>query len=364
MMLIVGFKNTVLLSLLGAALLLLHGCASLVDQVPARPLSLSPAEEEKLGAAIEPRLVQMLGGPYYDQAMGTDLQRLCFKKFQTSDSCKISVADSSAAAIYPVSSGRFVLTRGLLAETNSLAELLSYLEKAVDLTGHVYEDSATHATNESIKELLSNRGVAYAPDSADIRLARFFKERACEGDCLTPGQAARPGLPENTQLPASVVRLVAMRSGYELLRKASDIESQGDQGQAIATYLQAATETPDEPAILRALGMAYLRAGQLQSARLHLQEAVKLQPNYYRSRMGLGYFYLQSGKLSRASEMLAESVELLPVTENLFLLAEAREKSGDNKGARMLYKVIVESVPDSTLGKSSARRLAQQTGGQ
>ena len=110
--------------------------------------------------------------------------------------------------------------------------------------------------------------------------------------------------------------------------------------------------------------MAYLRAGQLQSARLHLQEAVKLQPNYYRSRMGLGYFYLQSGKLSRASEMLAESVELLPVTENLFLLAEAREKSGDNKGARMLYKVIVESDPDSKLGQSSARRLAQQTGGQ
>ena len=122
--------------------------------------------------------------------------------------------------------------------------------------------------------------------------------------------------------------------------------------------------TPDEPRILRALGMAYLRAGQLQSARLHLQKAVKLQPDYYRSRMGLGYLYLQTGKLHLANQSLAESVGLLPVTENLFLLAEAREQSGDLKAALSLYKVIVDSDPDSKLGRSSASRLEQSAGGQ
>jgi len=110
--------------------------------------------------------------------------------------------------------------------------------------------------------------------------------------------------------------------------------------------------------------MAYLRAGQLQSARLPLQKAVKLQPDYYRSRMGLGYLYLGKGQLRQASQELAESVALLPVTENLFLLAEVREKSGDLKEALALYTMIVKADPDSKIGRSSASRLAQATGGQ
>jgi predicted TPR repeat methyltransferase len=79
--------------------------------------------------------------------------------------------------------------------------------------------------------------------------------------------------------------------------------------------------------------------------------------------MGLGYLALEKGSLRQASRELAESVKLLPVIENLFLLAESREKSGDIKDALALYRIIVKADPGSKLGRSSARRLAQAGGG-
>ncbi len=363
-MLNVEYKKIVHLVLLGAALLLMNGCAELVGQVPAQPLPLTRAEEARLGAATVPRLMQMLGGHYYDQSVAKDLTRLCLQEFQAADSCEVKVADLNASALYPLPSGQIVVTRGLLAETTTSAELISILGKGVALSQKAYVDHATREMNQLIEELFSAPVAQYDPASADIRLARLFKAMACEDACLEFSAVSGEANAGVVTLPDSVARVAALQPGYELLEQARKFEELGDQGQAIATYLQAATETADEPRILRALGMAYLRAGQLQSARLHLQKAVQLQPNYYRSLMGLGYLYLQMGELDQASQSLAESVALLPVSENLYLLAEAREKLGDKKGALMLYELIVESDPDSKLGRSSVSRLAQLTGGQ
>jgi Flp pilus assembly protein TadD len=363
-MTIVGFKNILCLVGLGACLLLVAGCASFVPQGPAEPLTLTSVEKGRLGEAIEARLVQMLGGPYHDLSLTTALKRACLDQSQGKGRCKLTVADLSSPALYPLPGGHLILTRGLLEEITSGDELSFLLEKGVALAANVYEDRATREMNEAMTAQLAGQDSQYDPDAADVRLGRLFKDAACEGECLALSRAASTGKSGNTRLPDSVKRLATLLPGYELLSKARDFEKQDNQAQSIATYLQAATATPDEPRILRALGMAYLRAGQLQSARLHLQKAVKLQPDYYRSRMGLGYLYLKKGHLRLASQELAESVSLLPVTENLFLLAEVREKSGDLKEAMALYTIIVEADPDSKLGRSSASRLAQATGGQ
>ena len=364
MMTIVDFKNILCLVGLGVSLLLIGGCAGLVPQLPAEPLTLTSAEKSRLGEAIEARLVQMLGGPYYAPTLTTALKRACLDHSQGKDHCKITIADLSSPALYPLPGGHLILTRGLLTEIASGDELTSLLKKGLALAAKVYEDYATRQMNEAMTAQLAGQNSKYDPDAADIRLARLFKEAACDAGCLEINRATRAGKSEATTLPDSLRRLATLRPGYELLSKARDFETQGDEARSIATYLQAATATPDEPRILRALGMAYLRAGQLQSARLHLQKAVKLQPGYYRSRMGLGYLYLKQGHLRQASQVLAESVSLLPVTENLFLLAEVREKSGDIKDAMELYTIIVEADPDSKLGRSSASRLAQSMGGQ
>lgn len=361
---IVGFKNILCLVGLGASLLLIGGCAGFAPQVPAEPLPLTSAEKGRLGEAIEARLLQMLGGPYHDSSLATVLSRACLDQSRGVDRCKITVADLSAPALYPLPGGHLILTRGLLAEIASGDELTSLFEKGVALAATVYENRATREMNEAMSAQLAGQELQYDPDAADIRLARLFKEAACEQSCLPLSRATRAGRSDAKKLPDSVKRLATLQPGYELLGKARQFERQGEEARSIATYLQAATATPDEPRILRALGMAYLRAGQLQSARLHLQNAVKLQPGYYRSRMGLGYLYLKKGLFRQASQELAESVALLPVTENLFLLAEAREDIGDLKEALELYTIIVKADPDSKLGHSSASRLAQAAGGQ
>jgi Flp pilus assembly protein TadD len=164
------------------------------------------------------------------------------------------------------------------------------------------------------------------------------------------------------EVPGPIRILKELQPAYALLEEARQLEKAGNPSQAIILYLKAATMAPDEPHILGSLGMAYLRAGELQTARLNLQKAVRLQPDYYRTRMGLGYLYLQQGKVRKANDELAESVRLLPVTENLFLLAEAREKGGDAEGGMSLYKLIVAKDPHSKLGRTAASRLARAKG--
>ena len=338
----------------------LAACSGLSQYVAAEPPKLTHAEQDRVGAAVEGRLLQMLGGPYHDKALVKDLGRYA----KSPQPLKISVADRSLPALYPLPGNRAIVSRGLLTEVRSRAELESLLAYAARLSSNVYAERVTRGMVEATKAVLSGTSLPYDPDSAAIRLARLFEQQPCEQLCLKPlrPMAGAPGSPGATALPESVKRLSTLLPGYELLAAAQEFESLDDEAKAIATYLQAAATTPDEPRILGSLGLAYLRVGQVQPARLHLEKAAKLQPDYYRTQMGLGYLYLQMGRYDQANQALANSVRLLPVTENLFLLAEAREKSGDLEGAKSLYRLVVESDGSSKLGRTAASRLASSAG--
>jgi Tfp pilus assembly protein PilF len=125
---------------------------------------------------------------------------------------------------------------------------------------------------------------------------------------------------------------------------------------AIATYLNAAALAPDQPLILAGLGMAYLKADDLKSARQHLARAVHLDPDYYQSRMGLGYIYLEEGRTDLAVTHLKQSLELLPTGQGAFLLAEGYEKQGHKQQAKELYQAVAEADPGGQLGQSAAAR--------
>jgi Flp pilus assembly protein TadD len=186
-------------------------------------------------------------------------------------------------------------------------------------------------------------------------MAQVFADHPCRDECLAT--AATPGKDSKQILPESLDELRSLLPGYELLGKALGQERSGASRAAIKTYLHAASVAPDQAGILSRLGMAYLRAGDLQSARLHLERADKLQPEYYRTKMGLGYLYLQMGKVRQAKTYLAGSVELLPVAENLFLYAESLAKSDDISAARVRYELVVEHDRFSKLGRKAAKRL-------
>lgn len=348
------------------ALAWLAGCAALQPEPAVAPPRLSAGEAARVGIAVESKLLQRLGGPYHDRQLGADLNRLAKGHTRAGRPLLIAVADRSAPALYPLPGSRVVMTRGLLAEVGSRTELESLLAGAAQLAGQVYQAPTSRRMAEATARLLAATDSSYDPAAAAIVLARLFEQAACEGACLTSLRkvAGLSGAAAADRLPASLERLAALQPGYELLAGAHRLERGDDPSPAIAGYLQAASLSPDEPAILAALGLAYLRAGQAQPARLHLQKAVELQPGYYRTLMGLGYLSLQQGKLGEANQRLADSVALLAVPENLFLLAEAREKSGASEEARALYRLVAGADDAGKLGRTAAERLQQAGGGQ
>lgn len=155
----------------------------------------------------------------------------------------------------------------------------------------------------------------------------------------------------------ATARLRQSRRGYELYDEARKLEEAGNLSQAVTVYLQAAAAAPDESLILAGLGMAYLKAEDAGSARLHLARAVQLDGHYYLSRMGLGYALLKKGDNPGAVGELEASMKLLPTLQGGYLLAEGYEKTGQPQKALELYRAVAQADPDGKLGRSAAERV-------
>jgi tetratricopeptide (TPR) repeat protein len=103
--------------------------------------------------------------------------------------------------------------------------------------------------------------------------------------------------------------------------------------------------------------MAYVKAGDLQSGRRYLAEAVQFDGRYFRSRLGLGYVLLEQGRATEANRELEESMKLLPTLQGGFLLAQSYEKSGEQARAVELYQAVAEADPSGRLGQAAGERL-------
>ncbi len=159
------------------------------------------------------------------------------------------------------------------------------------------------------------------------------------------------------QFNSAIAALRKNREGYEFFDKGRALEEQGRLAEAIATYLQAATAAPDQSLILTGLGMAYLKANDLNSGRQHLARAVQLDGGYFRSRLGLGYVLLEQNRAAEASRELEASMDLLPTLQGGYLLAQSYEKSGQKAKAVELYRGVAEADPQGRIGKAAAERL-------
>jgi predicted Zn-dependent protease len=341
-------------------LLLLSACSGLVARptatAPDTQIVLSAGQASKVGAAVEARLLQGLGGPYADRALVEQLRR-----FEAAGKARISVADSSRVALYPLPGGRLVLTRGLLANLerrSQLRLLLAYaISKPSSLTLRGAQARAARQLLAATDGPASAASVAerYDPNGAAIRLARLYERQGCDELCVEGQLRGSAGTGE--PLPEAVTRLRQLREAYRLLARATTAERQGAVKQALSLAAQTVALAPDEAQPQSVLGQLALRSGLEQQARAALAAAIKLQPDYYRTRMGFGYLDLKEGRIRRAQKNLAESVRLLPLTENLFLLAEAYEKGSDATTAAALYRRVADSDRNSKLGRLAAKRL-------
>jgi predicted Zn-dependent protease len=168
-----------------------------------------------------------------------------------------------------------------------------------------------------------------------------------------PAKNARIG---NEAFQEAVAGLQETRAGYGLYDQARQQQKNGELGKAIATFLDAATQAPDQALILTGLGMAYLKAEDFNSARIHLAKAVRLDGNYYYSRLGLGYVYLQLKEYPQAQRELEQSLKLMPSLQGAFFLAEAYDRNGHTQRARELYQEVAKADPQGKLGQTAADR--------
>lgn len=412
-----GYPSSLLLGLL---IVLLAGCAPIFDQRLTEPPKLSLNEERALGSRVFRVAVQELGGVYSDPDLQDYVTRLGRRIAHQSERPKLNwiftIADRSLAGLYALPGGRVAITRGLVAELENGDELAALLAHAV---AHAVDaplaGRPTVSMVQSVAELKGVRKLPLKPERADQRLAEQLLSRQYpESEELTADRRARKYLQKanlsvsglsvlkrwcdrtaglstwlksekglTSQHSCSPARLLALPQeslhggredssfqtvsarlketslGYDLFAQATRLEANGNRREALTTYLQAAAQAPDEPAILTGLGLAYLRADDLQSARTHLDRAVRLQPEYHRSLMGLGYALLFLDQPGKAMSNLQKSAELYPTTENLYLLAESYRRSNQPDKARKHYQIVVDHDRYGQFGRSASAALKE-----
>lgn len=301
------------------------------------PYPQAPPSQEVMTVSEEVSLqsfVQRRGGEFFDAELAAEIRLLGRSLSQRSRRpdllYEFTVLDRTSPELHVFSDSQILLTRGLLAGAADAGELEGLLAFAVSEADVV----------------------APAPGHRQISSGALPPRKLSPSETkLTAHQSAR--------LSGILSGLHATRQGYDLYEQARQIEEAGRLSAAIGVYLQAATAAPDQPRILTGLGLAYLQAGDLQSARIHLQRAVRLQPAYYLSRMGLGYVELQLGRLADAIVELERSVELLPMARNKFLLAESYQKSGQPSASIPLYRAVTLADGNGKLGRMAAQRLQE-----
>ena len=306
----------------------LWGCSPMTPLPSSRTLQASQRPEvDSLQAFVQRR-----GGEYFDAELTKGIGQLGQKLAKNSQrpdlAYQFTVLDRTEPELHVFPKGQILMTRGLLTRISDARQLSDLLALAI-------ADAA--ATPSAAQHQLN----------LDVFWARSGKPSAAENAVpVNPGR-----------INAMLVGLQQNRHGYELYERARQREAAGDLSGAISEYLQAATAAPDQPQILTGLGLAYLLAGDPRSARVHLQSAIRRQPAYYLSRMGLGYVDMQLTRYADAIAELEMSVQLLPIARNRFLLAESYEKNGRPDDAVPLYRAVVRADEHGKLGRTAAQRL-------
>lgn len=151
--------------------------------------------------------------------------------------------------------------------------------------------------------------------------------------------------------------LRSSQPAYDLYDRAKTAEKKGKIDEAIALYLKAAEQAPEEALILTGLGLAYLRQEELVTARQHLQRAVRLDDKYFFSRLGLAYIYLNQGNYNRTISHAEKSFKLFPSVEAAYLLGRGYDGLGNEKKALEFYRAVEKKSPKSKMGRHAAARI-------
>lgn len=159
---------------------------------------------------------------------------------------------------------------------------------------------------------------------------------------------AKGEIKETTLYLTRVGTLVADSKSPEFLYKFATVAIQAGMSDAAKAALENALKLrPNEPAYLLALGVAWLRKGDLFEAEKVFRRLVQLQPTSEPAQVHLGYVLLNQKKYDEAQLWLEKSARSpSPMPEVFYYLGLVAQEQNDDAKAIQLFEKAVRKLPN------------------
>jgi beta-barrel assembly-enhancing protease len=151
-----------------------------------------------------------------------------------------------------------------------------------------------------------------------------------------------------------VGKLKATQAAYKAYDDGVKALAKGDVGQATELARQAVVAEPREARFHELQGDIAMKQNHGEEALGYYQQAIKLQPDYFRPHVQMGVALTSLGRRAEAEPYLKRSNELLPTATSFYLLGQLAEARDDVDTALAHYQTAADS--NSDVGKSSIAR--------
>jgi predicted Zn-dependent protease len=156
---------------------------------------------------------------------------------------------------------------------------------------------------------------------------------------------------------AATARIREHAADYEALDRGSAALAEGDVGTAQSLARELRANLPSEPQVWALSAEAAAAAGAHGEALEWLDQAIRIQPDYYRFHLIRGRSLLALGQTDAARSELERANQLLPTAGAHLSLGALAEASGDSSRAMQHYEAAAGS--DSDVGADAGMRLAR-----
>jgi predicted Zn-dependent protease len=154
-----------------------------------------------------------------------------------------------------------------------------------------------------------------------------------------------------------VGKLKATQAAYKAYDDGVKALAKGDVKQADALAKQAVAAEPREARFRELLGDIAMKQSRNEEALDHYQQAIEMQPDYFRPYVQKGIALNNLGRPAEAEPLLRRSNELLPTATSHFVLGQIAEGRGDADTALQQYGIAAGS--NSDVGKASIAHMVR-----
>jgi len=152
------------------------------------------------------------------------------------------------------------------------------------------------------------------------------RHAACSALCRGAGSALRAGAALCARARAAYAAgaleqaralfaeaLTADPANGSILRDAAVVARDlGDYAAARSFLEQACVAAPEDPSVLTELGWCAAYSGELDRGKAACLQALKIDPDNFRGRLGLGYILLRQESFARSEKQLRRAARLMP----------------------------------------------------